>query len=76
VIATDPLNMIPGVDIRRARKPEIVADAAHAILTTPSRELTGGFLIDEEVLASRGVRDFERYAVAPGQPLMTDLFLD
>jgi citronellol/citronellal dehydrogenase len=76
VIATDALNMIPGVDIRRARKPEIVADAAHAILTTPSRELTGGFLIDEEVLASRGVRDFERYAVAPGQPLMTDLFLD
>jgi citronellol/citronellal dehydrogenase len=76
VIATDALNMIPGVDSRRARKPEIVADAAHAILTTSSRERTGCFLIDEEVLASNGVRDFERYAVASDQPLMTDLFID
>jgi citronellol/citronellal dehydrogenase len=76
VIATDALNMIPGVDVRNARKPEIVADAAHAILVSPSRERTGGFLIDEEVLAGQGVTDFDRYAVAPGEPLLPDLFLD
>lgn len=76
VIATDALNMIPGVDVRSARKPDIVADAAHAVLTTPSRDRTGCFLIDEEVLAARGIEDFEHYAVAPGQPLLSDLFLD
>ena len=76
VIATDALKMIPGVDIERTRKPEIVADAAHAVLTTPSRERTGCFLIDEEVLASHGVDDFESYAVVPGKPLLPDLFLE
>ncbi|HET9031716.1 MAG TPA: NAD(P)-dependent oxidoreductase [Dokdonella sp.] len=76
VVATDALNMIPGVNTDNARKPEIVADAAHAILTTPSREQTGGFLIDEEVLGARGVTDFDQYAVAPGNHLLPDLFLD
>ena len=76
VIATDALNMIPGVEIARCRRPEIVADAAHAILTTPSRELNGRFLIDEAVLREHGVGDFEPYAVQPGQPLLPDLFLD
>lgn len=76
VIATDALKMIPGVDTENARTPEIVADAAHAILVTPSRELTGEFLIDDEVLAARGQTDLERYAVAPGKPLLPDLFLD
>ena len=75
IIATDALNMIPGIEVRRCRKPEIVADAAHAILTTPSRELSGRFVIDEEILRERGVSDFERYAVEPGQPLLPDLFL-
>jgi len=75
IIATDALNMIPGIDVRRCRKPEIVADAAHAILTTPSRELSCRFLIDEEILRERGVVDFEHYAVESGQPLLPDLFL-
>jgi citronellol/citronellal dehydrogenase len=52
-----------------------MADAAHAVLTTPSRERTGQFLIDEDVLRAIGVTDFERYAVEPGQPLLPDLFL-
>ena len=76
VIATDALNMIPGVEIPRCRKPEILADAAHAILTTPARELTGRFIIDEDILRERGVEDFDAYAVDPSQTLLVDLFLD
>ncbi|HOX72839.1 MAG: NAD(P)-dependent oxidoreductase [Dokdonella sp.] len=76
LIATDALNMIPGVDTDSARKPEIVADAAYAILTTPSRELTGKFLIDDDVLRAGGVVDFDRYSISPGHPLLPDLFLD
>lgn len=62
--------------LRHCRKPEIMADAAHWILTQPSRVLTGRFLIDDEVLAGAGVRDFEAYAVEPGAPLALDFFLD
>lgn len=76
VIATDAINMIPGVDVSQCRKPEIVADAAHAILTLPSSECTGRFLIDEEVLRKRGIVDFAGYAVEPGRALLPDLFLD
>ena len=75
VIATDALKMIPGAEIDRCRTPAIVADAAHAILTTPAREVTGRFLIDEEVLRAAGVDDFARYAVDPSKPLLPDLFL-
>jgi citronellol/citronellal dehydrogenase len=76
VIATDALNMLPGVDVSRCRRPAIVADAAHAMLTTPSRGFTGRFIIDEALLRERGVTDFSRYAVDPTQPLLPDLFLD
>jgi citronellol/citronellal dehydrogenase len=76
VIHTAALAMIPGVDPKRCRTPEILADAAHAVLTTPSRARTGQFLIDEDVLRAHGVTDFTRYAVAPGHELLTDLFLD
>jgi citronellol/citronellal dehydrogenase len=76
VIATDAINMIPGVSLAQCRKPEIVADAAHAILVTPSRELCGRFVIDEDLLRERGVTDLDRYAVEPGTALLTDLFLD
>jgi citronellol/citronellal dehydrogenase len=75
VIATDAIHMIPGVSAARCRTPAIVADAAHAILTAPSREFCCRFVIDEEILRERGVTDFERYAVEPGQPLLPDLFL-
>ncbi|HEX7005800.1 MAG TPA: NAD(P)-dependent oxidoreductase [Alphaproteobacteria bacterium] len=76
VIATAALQMIPGVKAEHGRKPEIMADAAHVILTRPSREATGNFYIDEEVLASAGVTDLAHYAVKPGAELLPDLFLD
>jgi citronellol/citronellal dehydrogenase len=76
VIATDALNMLPGVDVSRCRRPEIVADAAHAILVTPSRELTGQFLVDEVLLRERGVTDFSAYAIDPGRAPLPDLYLD
>jgi citronellol/citronellal dehydrogenase len=62
--------------LRHCRKPEIMADAAHWILTQPSRSLTGRFLIDDEVLGAAGVTDFDAYAVSPGAPLALDFFLD
>jgi citronellol/citronellal dehydrogenase len=76
IIATAALQMIPGVDAARGRKPEILADAAHWILTQPSRSLTGNFLIDEDVLARAGVTDLSAYAVDAAKPLTKDLFLD
>ena len=75
VIKTAALAMIPSVDGDACRKPEIMADAAHAVLTTPSRERTGQFLLDEAVLRETGVEDFSGYAVKPGTPLLPDLFL-
>jgi citronellol/citronellal dehydrogenase len=76
VIATAAINMIDGVKTEYCRKPEILSDAAHCILTTPSRELTGQFILDDEILAKHGVTDLDAYAVSPGQPLLPDLFLD
>ena len=61
----------------RARKPEIVADAAWWILTSESAQFSGRFLIDEEVLRDHSVTDFDGYAVVPGtMEFVTDLFLD
>jgi len=76
LIATDALNMIPGVSLNNARTPQIIADAAHAVLSAPSNARSGQFLIDDEVLAAIGVTDLDAYAVMPGQPLLPDLFLD
>ena len=76
VIATDAINMIPGVSVEQCRRPEIVADAAHAVLTTPVSELCGRFVIDEDFLREHGVIDFSRYAMDASQPLLHDLFLD
>ena len=76
VIATDAINMIPGVSVAQCRKPEIVADAAHAILVSPSREFTGRFVIDEDILRERGTTDFSGYAMDSSQSLLPDLFLD
>ena len=70
-------NLLGGGDaVRRSRKPEIMADAAHGVLVRNSHELTGNFLIDDEVLRQEGVTDFDVYAVQPGARLQTDLFLD
>ncbi|TWI10390.1 SDR family oxidoreductase [Aerolutibacter ruishenii] len=75
VIATDALNMIPGVDLQGCRKPEIMADAAHAVLVRPAAGFHGRFLIDDEVLAETGITDLSGYAVDPSRPLLPDLFL-
>jgi citronellol/citronellal dehydrogenase len=58
------------------RKPEIVADAAHAILTLPARQWTGRFFYDDEVLMAAGVRDFAPYDTQPGAPLISDFFTE
>ena len=76
IIATDAINMIPGVDPAQCRRPEIVADAAHAVLTSHGARYAGRFLTDEEVLRAAGVEAFDRYAVDPSRPLLPDLFLD
>lgn len=75
VIATAAIAMIDGVRPEQCRTPEIVADAAHALLVRPARQTTGRFAIDDEVLAEAGIDDLDQYAVAPGQPLLPDLFL-
>jgi citronellol/citronellal dehydrogenase len=62
--------------LQASRKPEIMADAAYEILTSPSREVTGNFFIDEELLKTRGVKDFGHYAINPNVPLFDDLFLN
>jgi len=77
IIATAAVQNLLGGDaaMAKARTPEIVSDAAHVILTRPSRELTGQFLIDEEVLRSAGVTDFGKYSPAPENELLKDLFV-
>ena len=77
VIATAAVrNLLGGEDtIRGSRTPEIMADAAHAILTKPSREFTGRFCVDEDVLRAEGVNDFSKYAAVPGAELIPDFFL-
>lgn len=77
VIATAALAMLPPgwVNPESCRKPEILADAAHVILTRDSRCCTGNFYIDDEVLAAAGITDLEKYAMKPGAALTSDLFL-
>jgi citronellol/citronellal dehydrogenase len=77
IIATAAVqNLLGGEDsIRRSRRPEIMADAAHIILTRDSRKTTGNFFVDEEVLASEGITDLDKYALEPGADLIQDLFL-
>ncbi|MEZ5452404.1 MAG: NAD(P)-dependent oxidoreductase [Thiothrix sp.] len=77
VILTAAIQMLGGiVKPEMCRKPEIVADAASFILKQDAKQHTGNFYIDEEVLATAGVKDFEQYAVSPDAPLLTDLFLE
>lgn len=77
-IATAAVQNLLGGDylMQRSRKPEMVADAALAILTKPSAACTGNFFIDEEVLRKEGIEDFTSYAVNPELPLQNDLFVD
>lgn len=76
-IATAALQAISDkLDTNYCRKPEIVADAAYHIFLRNSRENTGNFYIDDEVLASENITDFSQYAVKPGNPLLADFFLE
>ncbi len=76
VIDTAAIRMLGGrVKPENCRRPEIVADAAHVILTRDSRQCSGNFFIDEEVLAEAGVQDMGRYAVDPRGTLISDLFV-
>jgi len=77
IIATAAVHNILGGEqsLKRSRRPEIMADAAHIILTRDSRTTTGNFFVDDEVLASGGITDLDRYAVEPGANLIPDLFL-
>ena len=70
-------NLLGGDEIsRRSRKPEIMADAAYLILTKPSREFTGNFCVDDDVLESAGITDLTSYAVDPDVELFADFFVD
>ena len=61
-INTEAIRLIAGQAARKmTRSPAIMADAAHWVVTQPSREVTGRFLIDEEVLRAAGVNDFSVY---------------
>jgi len=76
-IDTAALQMIPGIDTAACRTPEILADAAYVILNRVSKETTGNFFVDDEVLASVGVTDLEGYSVVPGtKDFLLDFFLD
>jgi citronellol/citronellal dehydrogenase len=76
-IATAAVRNLLGGDqmIQQSRTPDILADAAHEIFSTPSRDLTGQFLIDDTFLASRGVTDFDHYRVDPSMSLAPDFFV-
>jgi citronellol/citronellal dehydrogenase len=76
-IDTAALQMIPGIDTAACRTPEILADAAYVILNRVSKECTGNFFVDEEVLATVGITDLEKYSVVPGTTdFLLDFFLD
>ena len=76
-IATAAVEVhFPAEILRASRHAAIMAQAAHAILTSEARANTGNFYIDEEVLRARGETDFARYAVTPGVPLYNDLFVE
>ncbi len=77
VIDTAALQMIPGIDALAGRKPEILADAAYVIFNRKSTDCTGNFFVDDEVLASEGITDLEKYSVTPGtKDFLLDFFLD
>jgi citronellol/citronellal dehydrogenase len=77
VIATAAVrNLLGGEEsMKCCRKVDIVADAAYAILVRNSRECTGNFFVDDDVLAAEGVTDFDQYAMTPGEELLPDFFL-
>jgi citronellol/citronellal dehydrogenase len=78
LVATAAVKNLLGGEtaMARARKPEIYADAAYAVITRPSRECTGNTFLCEDVLAEEGVTDLERYSYTSGAELQVDLYVD
>ena len=76
-IATAAVENLLGGEaaMKGCRTVDIMSDAAHVILTRNSREFTGHFCIDDEVLASAGVTNLDKYAVTPGAELFPDFFV-
>ena len=75
-IATAAVNMLGGDELMRAsRKPDIMADAAHAIFLK-GKDLTGNFLIDDDVVRAAGVTDLKAYQVDPNVEPTPDFFVD
>jgi len=69
-------NILGGEELaNHSRTPQMVADAAYFIFTQNSRQCSGNFFIDEEVLKSFGVKDFKKYAINPNQELQPDFFI-
>ena len=76
-IDTAALAMIPGVDTEFCRTPEILSDSAYIIFNRSAKDCTGNFFIDDELLASEGITDLEKYSVVPGtKEFIQDLFVD
>ena len=76
LIYTAAMKMVGNIKPENCRDEIIVAEAAHVILTSDSKHNSGNFHIDEEVLEAAGVSDFSSYSIEPGNPLITDLYLD
>ena len=75
-IATAAIDLIGGEQLRRhSRTPQIMADAAHIILTRNSRDFTGRFCMHDVILHENGVSNFDKYAVDSSQELYTDFFV-
>jgi citronellol/citronellal dehydrogenase len=76
-IATAALQMIPGIDMKLCRTPEILSDAAYIILTSDAKACTGNFYIDDVLLAQHGITELDKYAVVPGtKQFIPDFFVD
>lgn len=69
-------NVIGAELIKGSRKPSIYADAAYAVLKRDSKECTGNFFLDQDVLEEEGVTDFDQYAIDPEATLVSDFFVD
>ena len=76
-IDTAALAMIPGIDVAYCRTTEIISDSAYIVLNRSGKECTGNFFIDDEVLATEGITDLDKYAVVPGtKEFINDLYVD
>lgn len=77
IVATAAIQNLLGGDqaMAQSRKPEIMGDAAYVILTRSSRECTGNFFIDDDVLRQAGITDLEQYSYVPNARLRPDIFL-